>query len=153
MVIVKLFMGIYVGHEVKGSMGAPHVRARIDGNAVGLAGAHDSIDFDVGVDQKQVSHLAGLDVVDAKNVWSPNNGLANALDLDLVLIGSAVHEVMQGIPRESPARGGDNGSDDEGSDGVEKGYPIRLATRPKSTTRDEAASERACQALAVMRED
>lgn len=127
MVIVELFMGIDVCHEIKGSVGAQDARARVDGDAVGLADGHESIDLDVGIDQEKVAHFAGLDVMRAKDAGGSKKGLANALDL--VLVGGAVHEVVQGVPRKSPSGPSDDGSDDDGGDGVEKGVAHKASQK------------------------
>lgn len=118
------------------------------GNAVSLRYADTRIDADMGIDQAAMRHAAGAQLVqDAGYSGGIDNDLADPVDfLDRQ---SGIDQFSHRVPgKDRPMRTIMKPTITAAIESA-KLNPIRLPPIPNATTSEEAASERACQALAM----
>ena len=104
-------------HEIEHAVALEHALPRRDRDAVAGLDCERGVDFDVRVDDDQVAHLAGAQVVHAVDARRLEQCAPDCLDL--LLGGRAVDEVVQRIPAEAPAHPRDHEADDQSCDRIE----------------------------------
>ena len=136
-----------MGHQVEHAVALQHPLARCDRDVIAGLDADRGINLEVRIDDDHVAHLAGSHIVNVADARCLDQ--RSTYRLDLGLIGRAVHQIVQRIPAKRPAHPGDHEADDQRSDRVQDGVARQVADNADAHHSDEAASDRACQALAT----
>ncbi len=123
-------------HDVEDAMSLHDLAAGFDGDVMPGFDAECGVDFQVHIHQEHVAHLAGSQVMNAGDARCLEQGLADRFDL--VVVGSAIHQVMQGVPGELPAHLAHHESDNRCCDRVQDRIASEVADDP------DADDQRGC---------
>ncbi len=124
-----------------------HASTRRDSDFVPLLDRQIGIDLQMHINEDHVPHLARAQIMYAE--YARRRAQRFSYGLHLSIVGRPVHQVVQCIPTERPAHFHHHAADDQRGDRIQQRIAGKVADNAQCNNERNAASERACHALAT----
>src|ERR1019366_3142226 len=125
MVEIRLAEGIDMRHQVQYTMALQYALSCGDSDIVPRLYGDGSIDLQMCIDDDQIAHLSSAQIVQAVDARRLQQRRTDGLHFEGVR--RAIHEVVQGLPSESPSHFPNEKADDERRNGIQDGITGQIA--------------------------